>query len=66
MIEPTGKQKGAPDHGSTVPVAKLEHLRQWGDVEQPEPNVAIVRHRSGQVTRWLESMAGWWYRVDNA
>lgn len=47
-------------------VAKLDELKSHGEVQHPEPHVAVVRDtKTGHVTRWLESLAGHWLCVDD-
>ena len=63
MSEPRSRLKDAPDHGPTTPVAKRKDLACFGEIEEPEENVLIVRHQSGQVSKWIESIGGYFYKV---
>lgn len=58
------REKGAPSHGAKTPVAKLDHIRQWAEVEQIEDHLVIATSRmSGERSRWMESLGGYYYRV---
>jgi hypothetical protein len=45
-------------------VADVSDLHACGEVHHPDPHVAVVREPTGNVTRWLQSIAGFWLCVD--